>query len=154
MLAHSASEQGMTAAENCMGARKTFDCSVCPAGVYATPELACVGMTEEKLGALGIEYNKGTFPTAANGRALILRQDGGMVKILSGKQYGEILGVHILSPNATELIAEAALAMRLEATVDELIETIHAHPTVSECLHEAALATEGRAIHIPNRAGK
>ena len=86
----------------------------------------------------------------ANGKALILNGGQGMVKVVADKKYGEILGIHILGPRATELIAEGALAIRMEATLDELISTIHAHPTVSEVLREAALAAEKRAIHIRN----
>ena len=99
----------------------------------------------------GIAYKKGCFPTAANGRSLIQRCETGVVKVLAGEKYGEILGVHIYAPHATELIGEAVMAMKLEATLDELIGTIHAHPTVCECIHEAALAAENRAIHIANR---
>ena len=88
---------------------------------------------------------------AANGRALIYRQDTGMVKVLTGEPYGELLGVHIYGAQATELIAEAALAIKLEATADELIDTIHAHPTLSECVREAALAAQNRAIHTGNK---
>ena len=151
MLAHAASEQGVAAAENCMGGNRTFDARLCPSGVYATPELAGVGLTEDQAKAQGIDYRVGTFPSMANGRSLILQQTTGLVKVLIGEPYGEILGVHIYGAQATELIAEAALAMKLEATAEELADTIHAHPTLSECIHEAALASLGRTIHMPNR---
>lgn len=151
MLAHAASEQGVTAAENCMGLNKTYKDFACPSGVYAAPELAGVGLTEEEVRAKNIPYKVGKFPLAANGRAMILRQSTGMVKVLVGEPYGEILGIHIYGSMATELIEEGALAMNLEATADEVIDMIHAHPTLSECLHEAALAVNGRAIHAINR---
>ena len=122
-----------------------------PTCAYVGPEFACVGYTEEQLDARGIEYKTGRFITVANGRSLVSGHTDGMVKVIAGKKYGEILGVHILAPNATELIEEAALAIRLEATVNELTDTIHCHPTVSEALREAALAVSGLAIHIPNK---
>lgn len=151
MLAHAASEQGMIAAENCMGETRRYDGNICPSGVYSFPELAGVGFTEEQLQEKKIPYKAGVFPMAANGRALIHRRETGMVKVLTGDVYGEILGVHIYGEQATELIAEAALAMKLEATSDELIDTIHSHPTLSECIHEAALASQNRAVHIVNK---
>ena len=115
------------------------------------PEIAGVGYTEERAKELGIEYIVGRFPTSANGRSLVAGCTGGMIKVLAGPKFGEILGVHILAPSATELIEEAALAIRLEATLDELTDTIHCHPTVAEALREAALAARKRAIHIPNK---
>lgn len=151
MLAHAAMEQGMAAAENCMGGDVTFDAALCPSGVYSSPELAGVGLTEKQAKERGVPYRTGTFPTAANGRSLILGQETGAVKVLIGEQYGELLGVHICGPQATELIAAAALALKLEATADELAETIHPHPTLSECLREAALAAMDRPVHISSR---
>ncbi len=151
MLAHAAFEHGCIAAENAMGLDRVFAATACPGGIYSFPEVAGVGLTEEQAKEQGLSYDVGVFPTSANGRALIDRDTNGCVKIISGKQYGEILGVHILSANATELIAEGALAIQLECTVDELINTIHSHPTVSECMHEAAMMIQGRAIHVPNR---
>lgn len=153
MLAHAASEQGVVAAENCMGMESNYDGRGCPSGVYSHPEIAGAGLTEEQAKEQGIDYQMGIFPMSANGRALITGSETGKVKILTGSKYGEILGVHIYGAQATELIAEGVLAMKLEATADELIDTIHAHPTLSECIHEAALACENRAIHIPNRKG-
>ena len=150
MLAHAAMSMGEVAAENAMGGDAMFRPELCPSCVYVGPEFAGVGHTEERLKAEGVAYRVGRFPTSANGRCLTMGEPDGMVKILLGARYGEILGVHILAPSAGELIQEAALAMRLEATADELIDTIHGHPTVSEALREAALAAEGRAIHMPN----
>lgn len=151
MLAHAAMVMGETAAENAAGGSRSFDASCSPSCAYIGPELAGVGYTEEQLKEKGIDYKVGRFVTSANGRSLVAGSTDGMVKILAGAEYGEILGVHIMSPSATELIEEASLAIRLEATVDELIDTIHCHPTVSEALREAALAVDGHAIHIPNR---
>ena len=130
---------------------KTFIAAYSPSCAYIGPELAGVGYTEEQLKEKGVDYKVGRFVTAANGRSLVSGHVDGMVKIIAGEKYGEILGVHIMAPSATELVEEAALAIRLEATVDELVDTIHCHPTVSEALREAALAVDGRAIHMPNK---
>ena len=151
MLAHAAMAMGETAAENAAGGSKTFIAAYSPSCAYIGPELAGVGYTEEQLKEKGVDYKVGRFVTAANGRSLVSGHVDGMVKIIAGEKYGEILGVHIMAPSATELIEEAALAIRLEATVDELVDTIHCHPTVSEALREAALAVDGRAIHMPNK---
>ncbi|MEN6522299.1 MAG: dihydrolipoyl dehydrogenase, partial [Anaerolineaceae bacterium] len=119
--------------------------------VYTEPELASVGLTEEQAKEKGINYEVGLFPLKANGKALIMNGGEGMVKIIVDTKYREVLGMHIFGPRATDLIVEGALAIRLEATAEELISTIHAHPTVGEALHEAALAVEHRAIHVINR---
>jgi dihydrolipoamide dehydrogenase len=113
------------------------------------PEAASVGLTEEQAKAKGIDYKVGTFPMAANGKALILNGGEGLVKIIAGAKYGEVLGMHIIGPRATDLIVEGALAIDLEATVDELVETIHSHPTVSETMREAALDVMGRTLNMP-----
>lgn len=151
MLAHVASTQGEIAAENAMGKKNRFDIKTNPSCVYTNPEFAGVGLTEEKAKEQGIDYIVGKFPLIANGKALIMNGGNGIIKIIADKKYKEILGVHILGPRATDLITEAALALRLEATVEELITTIHAHPTVGEAMKEAALSVEKRAIHIPNK---
>lgn len=151
MLAHVASDQGEIAAENAMGASHVYDGKTNPSCIYTDPEFAGVGLTEEKAKEQGIAYVTGKFPLSANGKSLIMGGQDGMIKILAGEKYGEILGVHILGPRATDLIAEGALAIGTESTLDEVIHTIHAHPTVSEAVREAALAAEGRAIHIPNK---
>jgi len=150
MLAHVASMQGEIAAENAMGHNAIYDGKTNPSCVYTSPEFAGVGLTEELVKQRGIEYVVGKFPLSANGKSLLTGGEGGIVKIIASKQYGEILGVHIVGPRATDLIAEGALAIGLEATLDELISTIHAHPTVAEALREASLASYKRAIHIPN----
>lgn len=151
MLAHAAMAMGEAAAENAMGGEAGFNEDMSPACAYVGPEIAGVGYTEERAKELGIEYIVGRFPTSANGRSLVSGCTGGLIKVLAGPKFGEILGVHILAPSATELIEEAALAIRLEATLDELTDTIHCHPTVAEALREAALAAQKRAIHIPNK---
>ena len=147
MLAHTASAMGEVAAENALGKSAVYEQKTNPSCVYVSPEFAGVGLTEEQAQAAGIDYRVGKFPLAANGKSVIEGCADGVVKVLADKKYGEILGVHILGPRATDLIAEAALALRLEATVDELIGTIHAHPTVAEAVREAALAVGKRAIH-------
>lgn len=151
MLAHAAMAMGEAAAENAMGGSSVFDAAASPSCAYIGPEFACVGLTEEDCAARGIEVKVGRFPTSANGKSLVVGAVNGMVKVIAGAKYGEILGVHILADRATDIIEEAALAIRLEATIDELVDTIHCHPTVSEALREAALAAEKRAVHIPNK---
>lgn len=151
MLAHVASVQGEVAAENAMGHAASFAGHTNPSCVYTNPEFAGVGLTEEQAKATGIAYTVGKFPLMANGKALIMDGGNGMVKVLLGKHYKELLGVHIIGPRATDIIAEAALALGLEATAEEVIATIHAHPTVAEAMREAVLAAESRAIHIPNK---
>ena len=151
MLAHVASAQGEVAAENIMGANKQFNGATSPSCVYTDPEFAGVGLTEEQAKEQNKDYEVGRFPLAANGKALIANGGQGVVKVIKGKEYNEILGVHILGPRATDLIAEAALMIGMEATAEDVIETIHAHPTLTEAVREAVLASEGIAIHIPNK---
>ena len=151
MLAHVASAQGEVAAENIMGANKQFNGTTSPSCVYTDPEFAGVGLTEEQAKEQNKDYEVGRFPLAANGKALIANGGQGVVKVIKGKEYNEILGVHILGPRATDLIAEAALMIGMEATAEDVIETIHAHPTLTEAVREAVLASEGIAIHIPNK---
>lgn len=150
MLAHIASAHGEIAAENALGQNRIFDSKTNPSCVYTKPEFATVGLTEEAAKAQGVDYIVGKFPLAANGRAMIMGEDG-MIKIIAGKKYKEVLGAHIVGPRATDMIGELSLAIGMEATIDEVIETIHAHPTVAEAIKEATLAVEKRAIHIPNR---
>ena len=149
-LAHTASAMGEVAAENICGHEATYDEKTNPTCVYIEPEAASVGLTEEQCKAQGIDYKVGKFPMSANGKALILNGGEGIVKIIAGKEYGEILGMHIIGPRATDLIAEGALAIGEEMTLDEIINTIHSHPTVTETLREAALNAEKRAIHTKN----
>ena len=149
-LAHTASAMGEVAAENIMGIPAVYEEKTNPTCVYIEPEAASVGLTEEQAKAKGIDYKVGKFPMAANGKALIINGGEGLVKIIADAKYGEVLGMHIIGPRATDLIAEGALAIRLEATIDELISTIHSHPTVTETMREAALNVEKRAIHTKN----
>ncbi|BAK99336.1 acetoin dehydrogenase E3 component [Oscillibacter valericigenes Sjm18-20] len=149
-LAHTASAMGEVAAENICGVPAVYDEKTNPTCVYMEPEAAGVGLTEEQCKAKGMKYKVGKFPMSANGKALILNGGEGLVKIIADAKYGEVLGMHIIGPRATDLIAEGALAIRLEATVDELISTIHSHPTVTETLREAALNVEKRSIHMKN----
>lgn len=142
---------GECAAENAMGGEKVFRPEQSPSCAYVGPEFAGVGFTEEQAKELHLDYKVGKFPTSGNGRSLVAGHADGMIKILSGAKYGEILGVHILAPSATELIEEAALAIRLEATLEEFTSIIHCHPTVAEAVRECALTVDKKAIHIPNR---
>ena len=151
MLAHAAMAMGEVAAENAMGGERIFKPEMSPSCAYIGPEFAGVGYTEERAKELGIAYKVGKFPTSGSGRCLVAGHTDGMIKILAGEKYGEILGVHILAPSATELIEEAALAIKLECTVKEFTETIHCHPTVAESVRECALNIDKKAIHIPNK---
>ena len=149
-LAHTASAMGEVAAENICGHEAHYCEKTNPTCVYMEPEAASVGLTEEQCKAQGTAYKVGKFPMSANGKALILNGGEGLVKIIAGAEYGEILGMHIIGPRATDLIAEGALAIGGEMTLDELIDTIHSHPTVTETMREAALNAEKRAIHTKN----
>lgn len=140
---------GEVAAENIMGKESRYNEATCPTCVYIQPEAASVGLTEAQCKERGFNYQVGKFPMVGNGKALILNGGEGLVKILSDCASGRILGMHIIGPRATDLIAEGALAIRGKMTVDDIIETIHSHPTVTEALREAALSVKGRAIHIP-----
>ncbi|MDR2185032.1 MAG: dihydrolipoyl dehydrogenase [Treponema sp.] len=146
-LAHVASAQGLTAAANIAGKNAKMAYAVIPACVYTNPEIASAGMTEAQVAAAGLPYRKGNFPAAANGRSMIMNCPEGFVKILSHKHTGEILGAHIMAPRATDMIGEIAAAMRSEAVIEELADTIHAHPTVNEMIMEAAHDAEGLCCH-------
>ena len=154
MLAHAASHQGILAVEHALGRSGEHGETIVPACIYTSPEIAAVGLTEDKAKEQGIAYKTGVFPLSGNGKSMIEEGEIGFIKILAGEKYGEILGVHMFGPRVTEMIGEATLAMRLEATVDELVTTIHAHPTVSESIGEAALAVTDQAIHWPPRMKK
>ncbi|MDQ3002797.1 MAG: dihydrolipoyl dehydrogenase, partial [Fibrobacterota bacterium] len=119
-----------------------------PNVVYTQPEIASVGRTEEELKSDGIAYKKGSFPFMANGRARALSQIDGRVKILADEKTDRILGVHIIGPRAGDLIAEAVVAMEFGASAEDIARSSHAHPTLAEVMKEAALAVDGRAIHI------
>jgi len=147
MLAHAAFAEGSRAAENALGARGSLHGKVVPSCLYCKPEIGAVGLTEEEAAEKGYRLKVARFPFASNGKALASGEGEGFIKIISEEKYHEILGVHIVGPRATELIAEAALAMELEATADELAATIHAHPTLSEGLMEAAQIIVGNPLH-------
>ncbi len=149
LLAHLASHQGITAVEIIAGQDKTMDYKVVPSCTYTHPEVASVGLPEKKARDGGYDVRVGKFPFAVSGRAMTYGATEGMVKIVSDAKYGELLGVHIIGHGASDMIPEAALGIRLEATVEDIIHTIHAHPTMAESIAEAAWAAEGSAIHLP-----
>ena len=151
MLAHVASYEGVCAVETMAGQARIPDYHAAPNCVYTDPEIAHVGLGEKEAKDRGIEIKVGRFPFAAAGRALTLGQTEGFVKVVADAPTGRILGVHIIGPRATDLIAEATLAVQNGLTLEQLDLTMHAHPTLPEAIMEAALAAQGRAIHIPNR---
>ena len=148
MLAHAAMAMGETAAENAAGKRSVYNEKICPSCVYMMPEFAGVGATEEQLKEKNINYKAGVFPIAANGKAVIMEEPEGEIKVLADARSGKLLGIHILGPRATDLIGEASAYLNRNAYVEDIVSTLHAHPTVSEALREAALAFQGRAIHF------
>ncbi len=150
-LAHVASAQGIKAAENAMGKSVKMDYSIVPSCIFTIPEIGSVGMTEEEARKKYSDVVVGKFPMMASGKALAMGENEGFTKIIAHKKYGEILGVHIIGPSATEIIAEATVVMKLEGTLEELIDTIHAHPTIAETIMEAAHDTLGGAIHLPKK---
>jgi dihydrolipoamide dehydrogenase len=147
MLAHKAEDEGLALAEQLAGMPGHVNYDVIPNVVYTEPELAMVGRTEAELKDAGITYNTGRFQFRANGRAKCLAQETGMVKILADKETDRILGVHMVGPRVSELIAEATVAMEFSASAEDLARTCHAHPTLSEVVKEAAMAVDKRAIH-------
>jgi len=148
-LAHVSSMEGVLLAERIAGVQVApINYDHVPRCTYCDPEIGSVGLTETQAKAAGYDVRTGQFPFRALGRARMAGETEGFVKIVADKKYDEVLGVHIIGPRATELIAEAVLALRLECTVEELIKTIHAHPTMSEAVGEAAHAAHGAAIHI------
>jgi dihydrolipoamide dehydrogenase len=148
-LAHVSSAEGILVAERLAGQDvRPINYDHVPGCTYCDPEIGSVGLTEQAAKDQGYDVQVGSFPFRALGRARMADETDGFVKIVADKKYDEILGVHIIGPRATELIAEAVLALRTECTVEELIRTIHPHPTMSEAMGEAAHATHGAAIHI------
>ena len=148
MLAHKGSEEGIAVAERIAGQHSEVNYEVIPSVVYTHPEIAWVGRTEEALMQAGTDYRTGTFPFAASGRARAMQETDGMVKILSDAVTDRVLGVHIVGQSASELIAQAVTAMEFDASSEDIARIIFAHPTLSEALHEAALAIDNRAIHV------
>ena len=147
MLAHKASEEGVAVAERIAGQKPHVDLGNVPFIIYTDPEIAWVGKTEEQLQAAGISYKKGTSGFGANGRALGLGKAKGTIKVLADAQTDRILGVHMIGAMTSELIAEAVAALEFKASSEDIARIIHAHPTLSEVLHEAALAADKRALH-------
>ena len=151
MLAHKGSEEGVMVAERIAGENSCVNYDAMPNVIYTHPEVAWVGKTEEQLKSEGIEYQAGTFPFAASGRAKAKGDTGGLVKIIRDKKSDRVLGAHLIGPAASELLGQSVLALEFDATIEDIAHTIHAHPTLSEAMHEAALSADGRAIHIANR---
>ncbi len=151
MLAHKASEEGIAVAERIAGQKPDINYNAIPFIIYTQPEIAWVGATEQALKSAGIDYRSGSFNFAANGRAKAMQAANGQVKVLADAQTDRILGVHIIGPMASELIGQAVIAIESENTAEDLARSIFAHPTLSEALHEAALAVDGRMIHGVNR---
>jgi dihydrolipoamide dehydrogenase len=151
MLAHKGMEEGVMVAELIAGQHGEVNYKTIPSVIYTAPEIAWVGQTEEEVKKAGRPYKVGTFPFSANGRAKGMQQTAGLVKLIADTEHDDVLGVHIVGPMAGELIAEAVLAMEFQASAEDIQRTIHAHPTLSESLHEASLNADKRAIHGINR---
>jgi dihydrolipoamide dehydrogenase len=149
LLAHKASEQGIQAVELIAGARQHAHVGNIPFCIYTQPQVAWIGLTEEQARAqYGDSLRVGKFPFQASGKAIAALHTAGFAKILSTAPHGEIVGAHVVGHGATDLIAEIGLAMTLESTTTEVAATVHAHPTLSEAILEAALAAEGRGINF------
>ncbi|HXP66620.1 MAG TPA: dihydrolipoyl dehydrogenase [Steroidobacteraceae bacterium] len=151
MLAHKGKEEGVMVADLIAGHYGEVNYKVIPSVIYTQPEIAWVGQTEEQVKASGRPYKTGTFPFAASGRARAMEAGAGMAKVVSAKDDDEVLGIHVIGPMAGELIGEAVLAMEYSASTEDIQRTIHAHPTLSEAIHEAALAVDKKAIDALNR---
>jgi len=154
MLAHKGTEEGVMVAERIAGLKPLVNYDTIPNVIYTHPEIAWVGKTEQQLKADGDRYNVGTFPFAASGRALAANDTQGMVKVIADADTDRILGVHVLGPQASELVAQAVIAMEFDASAEDLGLIMFAHPTLSEAMHEAALGVAGHAIHMMNRKKK
>ncbi|EST54269.1 dihydrolipoamide dehydrogenase [Brevibacillus panacihumi W25] len=155
MLAHVAMMEGKLAAERAMGNPvKPIAYDLVPHCLYSHPEAAIVGLTFEEATKRGFEAEEAIFPLSASGRALVEGESQGMIKVVANKKYGQILGLHLLAPHATEFISQAALALSLEATADEVLAMIFPHPTISEGIQEAVAAIGGTAIHLPGKLGR
>ncbi|MFU8821359.1 MAG: dihydrolipoyl dehydrogenase [Gammaproteobacteria bacterium] len=151
MLAHKATEEGVMVADLMAGKIAEVNYEVIPSVIYTAPEIAWVGKTEAQAKEAGIDYKVGTFPFAPNGRAKAMEQAAGMVKLIANKRDDSIIGAHIIGPMAGELISELVVAMEFQASIEDIQRTVHAHPTLAEAIHEAALAADGKAIHGINR---
>ena len=151
MLAHKGSEEGIAVAERIAGKHCHLNYDAIPSVIYTHPEISWVGKTEEELKEEGRDYKSGVFPFAASGRAKAMRDTAGMVKLLADKQTDELLGMHIIGAHSSELIGLAVTVMEFEGTSEDIARTVFAHPTLSEAIHESALAADFRALHIPNK---
>ena len=140
-------EEGVAVAERIAGQKPHIDFGSIPWVIYTSPEIAWVGKTEEQLKAAGVQYKKGTSTFAANGRALGLGQAQGTVKLLADAETDRILGMHVIGPMASELVTEGVLALEFKAASEDIARIVHAHPSLSEAVHEAALACDKRALH-------
>lgn len=147
MLAHKASDEGVAVAERIAGQKPHIDFNNVPFVIYTDPEIAWVGKTEEQLKAEGVEYKKGTSGFGANGRALAMGKAKGTIKVLACAKTDRILGVHMIGPVVSELVSEGVTSLEFSASSEDIARIIHAHPTLSEVLHEAALAADKRALH-------
>ena len=148
MLAHVASHQGLIAIEHIQGKTEKINYDQIPSVIYSFPEVAQIGLTEKIAKTKGIDYLVSKFPLQANGKALSANEKDGFIKIIASKPYNEIIGVHILADNASDLISEALMTMKLEGTANEIASSIHPHPTISEIFNEAALGIIEKPIHI------
>ena len=151
MLAHKGAEEGLMVVERIAGFKPSVNYETVPSVIYTHPEIAWVGKTEQELAAAGVEVKTGSFPFAASGRALAANDVQGLVKIIADAESDRILGAHVLGPQASELIAQAVIAMGFDASAQDLGLTMFAHPSLSEAVHEAALGVAGQAIHMINR---
>ncbi|MDA9675734.1 dihydrolipoyl dehydrogenase [Pseudomonadota bacterium] len=151
MLAHKASEEGIMVVERIAGKHAEMHYDLVPSVIYTHPEVAWVGKNEAELSESGIEFKSGSFPFAASGRALATGESTGFVKVIADKKTDTILGVHAFGPSAADIVQQGVVAMEFGASAEDLGLTIFSHPTVSEALHEAAMAVNGNAIHIGNR---
>ncbi len=151
MLAHKGTEEGVMVAERIAGFKPLVNYETVPCVVYTHPEIAWVGKTEQEVKASGESYSVGQFPFSASGRAQAANDTLGMVKVIADTQTDRILGVHVLGSQASEIVAQAVIAMEFDASAEDLGLTMFAHPTLSEAFHEAALSVAGHAIHMVNR---
>jgi dihydrolipoamide dehydrogenase len=147
MLAHKAEEEGIACVEHILGEGGHINYNTIPGVIYTYPEVGSVGKTEEELKSAGVKYSKGVFPFMANSRARTNHESEGMVKILTDKETDKILGIHIIGPNAGEMIAEGVLGMEYDASAEDIARTCHAHPTLSEAFKEACMAAYDKSIH-------
>ncbi|MFL0797347.1 MAG: dihydrolipoyl dehydrogenase [Cellvibrionaceae bacterium] len=151
MLAHKSSEEGVMVAERIAGQKPLMNYDIIPSVIYTHPEVAAVGRTEEQVKAEGIDYNVGTFPFLAIGRAVATGEAEGMVKMIADAKTDRVLGCHVVGPNASDLVQQVAIAMEFGSSAEDIGMTVFGHPTFSEAVKEAALAVNGHAIHMPNR---